>query len=230
MTNIQEKLFALRDEKFCSFNSALIPSVDKNTVIGVRTPELKKLASGLIKSGLTEEFIASLPHRYFEENQLHAFIIAEERDFEKCIGRVKEFLPFVNNWATCDQLSPKCFYKNAQALLPNIFIWLNSKHTYEKRFAIICLMRYYLDSLFKPEYAHAVAQIKSDEYYIKMAVAWYFATALSKQYDTAFAIIAENRLDVWTHNKAIQKAIESLRISDDKKQILRGLKRCRTTK
>lgn len=230
MTNIQEKLFALRDEKFCSFNSALIPSVDKNTVIGVRTPQIKKLANQLIKSGLSESFIASLPHVYFEENQLHAFIIAQEKDFEKCISRVNRFLPYIDNWATCDQLSPKCFYKNADALTEHIFTWIKSSNTYEKRFGIVCLMRYFLDEDFKPEYAHAVADIKSDEYYIKMAVAWYFATALSKQYDTAFAIIAENRLDVWTHNKTIQKALESFRISDDKKQILRGLKRCPTTK
>lgn len=225
MTYIQERLFELRDIKYRDFNSALIPNVDKENVIGVRTPELKRLAKELKKSGETETFLASLPHRYFEENQLHGFIIAEEKDFDICIEQVKVFLPYVDNWATCDQLSPKCFAKQPEKLLPHIEKWLDSKHTYEIRFGVLCFMRYFLDDRFKKEYAEKIAEIKSDEYYVKMAIAWYFATALAKQYNTALTIISENRLDAHTHNKTIQKAIESFRVSDEHKSELRLLKR-----
>ncbi len=224
MTEIQKQLLDLRDEKYREFNSALIPNIDRDTVIGVRTPALRKLAKEMIKSGGAEEFISTLPHRYFEENQLHAFIIAEEKDFRKCLERVKAFLPFINNWATCDQLSPKCFYKNAGALLPDILKWLGSRRTYETRFGIVCLMRYFLDEKFDSKQSERIAEIRSDEYYIKMAVAWYFSTALAKQYDKVFPFLAENRLDIWTHNKAIQKATESYRISDEQKDILKRMK------
>lgn len=225
MTEIQKTLFLLRDEKYREFNASLIPTVDKESVIGVRTPEIRKLAKELIKSRSAEGFISSLPHRYFEENQLHAFIIAEIKDFSECIKAVDEFLPYIDNWATCDQLSPKCFKKNRERLLPYIDEWIKSGKAYAVRFAILCLMRYFLGEEYRDEYPVKVASVKSDEYYVKMAVAWYFATALSTNYGEVIKFISENRLDVWTHNKAIQKSIESYRITDVHKDELRLLKR-----
>lgn len=221
---ILKKIFELQDIKYRDFSSALIPNIDKERIIGVRTPDLKRLAKALYGSEAAEEFLSELPHRYFEENQLHAFLIALEKDFDKCLMLVNRFLPYIDNWATCDQLSPKCFYSRAEALESEIPRWCGSKYVYEVRFGIGSYMRYFLDGRFKIEYAKAVSEIDSDEYYIKMMIAWYFATALAKQYDAVFPIIAEKRLDSWTHNKAIQKAIESRRISDDKKEILRRLK------
>lgn len=225
MTEIQKTLFSLRDEKYRDFNAKLIPTVDYEKVIGVRTPILKRLAKDTIKSGKAEEFTSSLPHRYFEENQLHAFIIAEEKVFSDCIKKVEAFLPHIDNWATCDQLSPISFKKNPDLLLPYIYEWLESGNTYEIRFGIVCLMRYFLDEGYTDEYSDKVASVISNEYYVKMAVAWYFATALSKHYGEVIDYITDKRLDAWTHNKAIQKAIESYRITDEKKKELRLLKR-----
>ena len=225
MTEIQKTLFLLRDGKYREFNASLIPTVDKESVIGVRTREIRKLAKELIKSGSAEGFISSLPHRYFEENQLHAFIIAEIKDFSECIKAVDEFLPYIDNWATCDQLSPKCFKNNSEKLLPYIDEWLKSGKAYAVRFAVVCLMRYFLGETYKDEYSNAVLSVKSDEYYVKMAVAWYFATALSTNYDDVVLYIKSNRLEAWTHNKTIQKAIESYRIENNQKDELRLLKR-----
>ncbi len=225
MTEIQKALFLLRDGKYREFNASLIPTVDKESVIGVRTPEIRRLAKKLIKNGEAEKFISSLPHLYFEENQLHAFIIAESRDFAECISYIEKFLPYIVNWASCDQLSPKCFKNNSEKLLPYIDEWLKSGKAYVIRFAVVCLMRYFLDEGYKDEYAEAVASVDSDEYYVKMAVAWYFATALSKHYNEVIPYIKLNRLDVWTHNKTIQKATESYRISDIQKNELRRFKR-----
>ncbi len=225
MTEIQKTLFLLRDGKYRDFNASLIPTVDKESVIGVRTPEIRKLAKELTKSGSAEGFISSLPHRYFEENQLHAFIIASKTDFSECIKAVDEFLPYIDNWATCDQLSPKCFKKNRERLLLYIDEWIKSDKAYAVRFAILCLMRYFLGEEYKDEYPVKVASAVSGEYYVKMAIAWYFATALSTNYGEVIKFIRENRLDVWTHNKTIQKSIESYRISDNQKSELRLLKR-----
>ena len=225
MTEIQNTLFLLRDGKYREFNASLIPTVDKESVIGVRTPEIRKLAKQLIKNGEAEKFISSLPHKYFEENQLHAFIIAEIKDFSECIKAVDEFLPYIDNWATCDQLSPKCFKKNRERLLPYIYKWLESGNTYTVRFAVVCLMRYFLGEDYRDEYSIKVASVKSDEYYVKMAVAWYFATALSTNYGDVVPYIKRNRLEAWTHNKTIQKAIESYRIENNQKDELRLLKR-----
>ncbi len=224
MNDIQKTLFQFRDIKYRDFQSSLIPNIERERIIGVRTRMLRATAKAMLKEGTEKEFLSALPHYYFEENQLHSFIISFERDFEKCITHIERFLPYIDNWATCDQLSPKCFAKNPEKLLPYIEKWLKSEHTYTVRFGVVCFMRYFLDERFDEKYPRLVAEIKSDEYYIKMAVAWYFATALAKQYDAVLPFITEKRLDKWTHNKAIQKSRESLRITKEKKRLLNSLK------
>ena len=221
MHKIISDLFAMRDEKFAKFNASLIPTTDAKNVIGVRTPLLRKYAKTISSS---EKFLSKLPHKYFEENQIHAFILSDIRDFEKCINLVDAFLPYVDNWATCDQLIPKIFARNTDRLLPYIRKWIKSKHTYTVRFAIGLLMRFYLGEKFDSSYADMIAKIKSDEYYINMMRAWYFATALSKNWDDVIGIIENKKLDTWTHNKTIQKSIESYRISAEQKEYLRKLK------
>lgn len=218
---IVSDLFNIRDEKFAKFNASLIPTTDAKNVIGVRTPLLRKYAKTISSS---ENFLSKLPHKYFEENQIHAFILSDIRDFEKCINLVDAFLPYVDNWATCDQLIPKIFAKNTDRLLPYIRRWIKSKHIYTVRFAIGLLMRFYLGEKFDLSYADTVIKIKSDEYYINMMRAWYFATALSKNWDDIICIIENKKLDPWTHNKTIQKSIESYRISAEQKEYLRKLK------
>ena len=222
ITQIQSRLFELRDEKYREFNSSLIPNIEKDRIIGVRTPQLRALAKELKGTPAADIFLSSLPHYYFEENQLHGFIIAETKDFSTCLMLVKEFLPHIDNWATCDQLSPKCFAQSPVLLLTHIEEWLSSENTYEIRFGILCLMRNFLDSLFEPRFAEIVANVNSGEYYVKMMVAWYFATALAKQYNAILPFITNNRLEIWTHNKAIQKAIESRRIPEGHKTVLKS--------
>ena len=214
----------MQDETYRSFQASLIPELKAERMIGVRTPELRSYAKELLKSGDYTEFISTLPHEYFDEMQLHAFIISEFKDFGKCMTEVERFLPHVDNWATCDQLSPRVFKKHRQELLPPIYSWLESDKTYTVRFGIKMLMQHFLDDSYESKYMDKVAQLRSDEYYINMMIAWYFATALAKQYDDALAVLKEKKLAAWTHNKAIQKAIESRRISDDKKDYLRSLK------
>lgn len=224
MTDIQERLFALRDEAYKALNSKLIPSVDPALVIGARTPALRALAKELRGTEAAESFLRALPHKYFEENQLHAFLLEGVKDYDACIQALDEFLPFVDNWATCDQLSPKVLGKNKDRLLAEIRRWIASAHVYTARFAIGQLMRWYLDEDFKTEYADMVCAVKSEEYYLRMMAAWYFATALAKQYELILPYIAEHRLDTWTHNKAIQKAVESYRVTPEHKAQLRALK------
>ncbi len=221
---IREKLFELQDTKYRDFQQGLIPSVEQKEFIGIRTPALRKLAKELYKAGELEEFFSDLPHRYFDENQLHAFAISEIKDFDVCMKALEDFLPFVDNWATCDQMSPKVFKKNKKELFLHIKKWLGSDHTYTVRFAIGMLMQHFLDEDFDLSYPEMVAKIRSDEYYINMMIAWYFATALAKQYDSILPFIEEKRLSVWTHNKAIQKSVESYRITDEQKTYLRRLK------
>ena len=221
---IREELFKLQDEKYRDFQSALTPTVDAKTAIGVRTPELRKYAKELVKREDVGEFLSDLPHTYFDENQLHAFILSEMKDFDECMEAVNRFLPYVDNWATCDQMSPKVFKKHKKELLSQVKKWLKSKETYTVRFAIRMLMVYFLDEDFDISYPGMVAKIRSDEYYINMMTAWYFATALAKQYDAILPFIEERKLDGWTHNKAIQKAVESYRITDEQKNYLRSLK------
>ena len=223
--DIRKELFALQDEKYRAFQVKLFPTVDPQTVIGVRTPDLRGYAKKLLKEEDVSAFLSDLPHRYFDENQLHAFILSELKDYGKCMEEVNRFLPYVDNWATCDQMSPKVFKKNRPQLLEQIRIWLKSDRTYTIRFAIGMLMEHYLDDAFDLRYPEMVAGIRSDEYYVNMMIAWYFATALAKQYDEILPFIEDRRLDVWTHNKAIQKAIESYRITPEQKDYLKGLKR-----
>ena len=219
---IRNKLFEMQDLKYRDFESKLNPAIPIDDFIGVRTPVLRKLAKYLIKDEC-EEFLENLPHKYFEENQLHAFIISEIKVFDKCIDRLCEFLPYVNNWATCDQTSPKIFKKYKSQLESYINEWIKSEETYTVRFAVKMLMEHFLDDDFEIKYPEMVANIKSDEYYVKMMVAWYFATALAKQYDSIIIYLEKYRLNSWTHNKTIQKSVESYRISQEKKEYLKGL-------
>lgn len=222
---IRKQLFEFQDVKYKDFQKNLIPTVDPESIIGVRTPELRKYAKQLVKENKTDEFLSDLPHKYFDENQLHAFILSELKDYEKCVEEVCRFLPYVDNWATCDQMSPNVFKKHRTELVEYIKQWLESDKTYTVRFAIGMLMQHYLDDEFDIGYAEMVQEVKSEEYYINMMIAWYFATALAKQYDNILPILEQNRLDVWTHNKVIQKAVESYRIMPEQKAYLKSLKR-----
>ena len=221
---ILKKLYALQDTAYRDFQGKLLPTVDPKTIIGVRTPDLRKLAKELAKQDDIITFLEVLPHTYFDENQLHAFILSELKDYDRCIALVNAFLPYVDNWATSDQLSPKVFKKHNEELLVQIKAWLKSDKTYTVRFAVGMLMQHYLDDSFSPAYPKLVAAIKSDEYYINMMRAWYFATALAKQYDAIIPYIEGKKLDAWTHNKAIQKAVESYRITPEQKEYLKSLK------
>ena len=221
---IRAQLFALQDVGYRDFQAKLIPDLAEGTLIGVRTPALRQLAKDLSRQPETEAFLQALPHRYFEENQLHAFLIAEDKDFASCIRRTEAFLPYVDNWATCDQLSPKVFRKHRADLLPHIKDWLRSEETYTVRFGIGMLMQHYLDEKFDPAYPEMVAGIRSEGNYINMMIAWYFATALAKQYDEVLPYLEEKKLDIWTHNKSIQKAVESRRITPEHKEYLKSLK------
>ena len=218
------RLFELQDLKFKEFHQKLIPNIDPERVIGVRTPQLRKLAKTMAKEPDVEKFLKTLPHRWFEENQLHAFIISGTKDYDTCIAQVERFLPYIDNWATCDQLSPKVFKKNKEDLLCHIKEWLKSDRTYTVRFVAGMLMEHYLDEDFDPVYPEMVAAIESDEYYVNMMRAWYFATALAKQYDAVIPYIEERRLDRWTHNKTIQKCVESYRISPEHKEYLKTMR------
>ena len=223
MDNITNKLFELQDKKYQEMQYKIIPTVKEDTIIGVRTPELRKLAKELVKSDYLS-FLDELPHKYFDENQLHAFIISEIKNYDECLIYINKFLPYIDNWATCDQLSPKVFKKNTDKLLIEINKWINSKDTYIIRFGIGMLMQYYLDDNFKPEYLELISKIKSNEYYVNMMIAWYFATALAKQYSDTLPYIENRKLDTWVHNKTIQKAIESYRVPQEKKDYLKSLK------
>ena len=222
--SIRETLFSLRDEKFAAFQARLIPNVAPERIIGVRTPTLRKLAKTLRGSGEAEEFLKALPHEFFEENNLHAFLLCEMKDFDACVQAVEDFLPYVDNWATCDQMSPGVFRKNKQALLPYIRCWIASERCYTRRFGTGMLMSHFLDEDFREEYLRLVSDERSEEYYVNMMIAWYFATALAKQYEAALPYLENRRLDPWVHNKTIQKAVESFRVSDEHKACLRALK------
>ncbi len=224
MRYVQGKLFELQDLKYRDFHAKLMPTVSKERVIGVRTPVLRKFAKEFGKTKEAEEFLKQLPHEYYEEDNLHGFLIAGMKDFDRCIEELERFLPYVDNWATCDLLSPKIFKKHLQELLVKIRVWTVSEHTYMIRFGVGMLMSFYLDEAFELEYPEMVSGIRSDEYYVNMMIAWYFATALAKQYETVLPFIENRRLDKWTHNKAIQKAVESYRVTDEKKAYLKTLK------
>ena len=224
MKKVTEKLFDMADEKYKDFQSALIQTLPKEKMIGVRTPDLKKFAKEFCKTPDAENFLKELPHEYYEENNLHAFLVSQMADFEKCISEVCVFLPYVDNWATCDGFSPKVFKSHKKELLEYIKIWISSTDVYTVRFGIKMLMDHFLEEDFLPEFPKAVAEIKSEEYYIRMMQAWYFATALAKQYENVLPFIKEQRLEKWTHNKAIQKAAESFRITEEQKAELKKMK------
>ena len=224
LTFVRTELQALADQNYREFNSKLMPTVEKSTVFGVRTPVLRKFAKEFFKDPRSNEFLTALPHKYFEENQLHAFLVEQIKDFDRCILAVEAFLPFVDNWATCDCFSPAVFKKEPDRLLPYIKKWLTSSHVYTVRYGVVMLMRYFLDERFDPKYLKLVAEVPTEDYYLSMAVAWYFATALSKQYDAALPYIQDRLLDKATHNRAIQKAVESFRISEKHKAYLKTLR------
>ena len=221
---IREDLMSLQDTGYRDLQIRILPTVDPKSIIGVRTPELRQFAKKVGKREEVEVFLKKLPHTYFDENQLHAFIISDIKDFKKSVDFVSRFLPYIDNWATCDQLSPKAFAKHKEELLPHIKKWIESGDTYTVRFGVGMLMQHYLDEAFDPAYPSLVAQIRSDEYYVRMMVAWYFATALAKQYDAVIPYLQQKKLESWTHNKTIQKAVESYRITPEQKEYLKSLK------
>lgn len=222
---IRQTLQESSESEYAQFSRKLIPNIPPDTILGVRTPQLRALAKQAAKAADIEAFLHDLPHRYFEENQLHSFMISEYKDFEQCIAEVERFLPYVDNWATSDQLAPKCFKKHRQELLVYINKWIASEHPYSVRFAVGMLMAHFLDEDFDASQLELVAAVRSDEYYVNMMRAWYFATALTKQYDAALPVLQKQSLDVWTHNKTIQKARESYRIPTEQKEYLKTLKR-----
>ena len=224
MKEIQAALFALQDEQFRAFNARLLPTVSGEQIIGVRTPKLRALAKSLAGSELAERFLRELPHAYFEENGLHAFLLERIADFNRCLAEVERFLPYIDNWATCDCMAPRALARRPQELEAKAQEWIASSRTYTVRYGIGTLLRYFLDERFCVAHLELVAGVRSDEYYVNMMIAWYFATALAKQWQAALPILQECRLARWAHNKTIQKAIESDRIAKEQKEILRALK------
>ena len=224
MMNVKDEFFLLRDAGYRDFQIKLFPTVDPDTVIGVRTPQLRELAKRMIREGRADAFLAELPHEYFDENQLHAFILSEIKDFRVCLEGVKRFLPYVDNWATCDQLSPKVFAKHRGELIESVLGWIDSDHTYTIRFGIGMLMQHYLGDAYDASYPEIVARIRSEEYYVNMMRAWYFATALVARWNEILPYIEGDKLDEWTRRKTIQKACESYRITPEQKELLRKLR------
>ena len=224
MDNIQTQLFKMQDVEYKNFHSKLMPTVDEQKVIGIRIPILRKFAKDFAKSDEAEGFIASLPHKYYEEDNLHAFVLEKVKDFDRAVKLTEDFLPYMDNWATCDMFMPLVFKKNKDKILPYALKWIKSDHTYTIRYGIGVLMKLFLDDDFKEDYMKVVSYVKSDEYYVNMMIAWYFATALARQYESAVKYIEHKRLPVWVHNKTIQKAVESYRISKETKEYLKTLK------
>ena len=224
MDAIQEKLFALQDLNYRQFQAKLMPTVDPEQIIGVRMPALRKLAKELKGTAEAEAFLRTLPHRYYDENNLHGLLLCARSGYEETVAGLDIFLPHVDNWATCDLLSPRAFRTHPPQLPGQIRRWLDSGETYTVRFGLEMLMSFYLDECFRPEYLDWAAEVKSEEYYVRLMVAWYFATALAKQYDAALPYLTGRRLEQWTHNKTIQKAVESYRITSEQKDALRALR------
>ena len=222
--DLYRQLYDLQDLKYRDMQLRIIPTINPESVIGVRTPELRSMAKDILKDGNYTGFLKELPHRYFEENQLQAFIISGIKDLNECMEDLEAFLPYVDNWATCDQMSPKIFRKHKDVLLTHIKEWVDSEKTYTVRFGVGMLMEHFLDDDFDPLYPELVAKLRSEEYYVNMMIAWYFATALAKQYESILPFIEEKRLDDWTHNKTIQKSLESRRITEEQKLYLKSLR------
>lgn len=224
MNNLQKELLNISDAEYAAFQAKLTPSVDPQLFLGVRVPVLRKFAKEYIKNKDALSFLDALPHKYYDENMLHALLISEMKDFDQIISYLNKFLPFVDNWAVCDIMSPKALKKNKTKLIENIEKWIKSKETYTSRFAIEMLMSFYLDDDFKESYLQYVADVRSSEYYLNMMIAWFFATALTKQWDATIPYIEKQMLDKWTHNKTIRKALESYRITEAQKEYLKKLK------
>ena len=222
---VLDKLFEVQDKEYAKFQAKLTPGIEEENVIGVRLPLARKLAKEYIKDEESKTFLKTLPHKYYDENILHGMLVSEIKDYDTCIEEIDRFLPYVDNWAVCDTMIPKVLKKNKQDLLKRIKKWSKSKEVYTCRFGIKMLMSFYLDEDFKEEYLEIPASIHSDEYYINMMIAWFFATALAKKWNETIKYLENNKLDVWVHNKTIQKARESYRITDDQKEYLKSLKR-----
>ena len=222
--DVQKRLFEMQDAEYRDFHAKLVPTMEKTKFIGIRTPMLRKFAKKFGKTEESEIFLQVLPHQYYEENNLHGLLIKQIRDYDKCLEELERFLPFIDNWATCDLLALHMMKKHRDVFIREVFRWIESDQPYTIRFGIGMLMRHYLDEEFKPEYPEKVAAIRSEEYYVNMMRAWYFATALAKQYEKVLPFLEERRMDVWTHNKTIQKAIESCRITPEQKAYLRTLR------
>lgn len=220
--DITKRLLKMRDLKYKEFHCKLMPTVSKDVVIGVRTPDIRKFAKELKGQKAVWDFMDNLPHKYYEENNLHGVFIEQIKDYDECVDRINEFLPYVDNWATCDMISPEVFKKHKRDPVPKIAEWIKSDKTYTVRFAIGMLMKYYLDEYFDEKYIEMVIGVKSEEYYVNMMIAWYMATALAKQYDSAIKVLKQRRLSPWVHNKTIQKALESYRVDDEVKDVIRG--------
>ena len=221
---LYEQLLEVRDEEYREFQAKLVPNIPSETILGVRTPDMRKIAKEVFSSPEREEFLNDLPHKYYEENLIHFFVISMIKDFDECVGKVEEFLPYVDCWPVSDQSSPKAFVKNHEKVLPYIKKWIASDHVYTARFGIRMLMNEFLGEDFQEEYLDLVANKKGEDYYLKMMVAWYFATALAKRYDETIPFFEDRRLDEWVHRKAIQKAEESYRVSDEHKEYLKSLR------
>ena len=224
MTEARQLLNDNKDEKYAIFQAKLTPNVPLNKFIGVRVPVVRKIAKEYIKNPECEEFLKELPHDYYDENMLHGAILCEIKDYERCVSEVERFLPYIDNWAVCDTISPKVFKKHKEELLVKIKEWCASNETYTARFGIEMLMSFYLDEDFKPEYLDLPTASEEDDYYRKMMVAWFFATALAKQWEATIPYIERKIMAPFVHNKTIQKAIESYRVSDEQKAYLRTLK------
>ncbi len=222
--SVYEELCKVKDDKYKEFQSALVPNISKDTILGVRTPEMRKIAKDMFNTDEGKKFLKKLPHKYYEENLVHFFMIALIKDFDECVKETERFLPYIDCWPVCDQSSPKAFKKKHDELLPLIKKWIDSDHVYTSRFGMRMLMNEFLGEDFKPEYLKWVASKKGEDYYLKMMVAWYFATALAKQYDATIPFFEKHILDDWCHKKAIQKAIESFRVSDEHKEYLKTLR------
>lgn len=225
MTNLQKHLFTMQDLKYRDFHSRLIPDMDKEKIIGIRTPQLRAFAKKFAKTEDAGAFLKELPHTYYEEDNLHMMIVGQIKDYESCVEKVEQFLPYIDNWATCDLPVPKCFAIHTEELLPKIHTWLASTHTYTVRYGIGLLMRLYMQEKFSPEYPAVVAAVQSDAYYINMMIAWYFATALCYQWDSCIGYIEEYKLPDWVHHKTIQKAVESYRITPEQKAYLKTFRK-----
>lgn len=220
---ISEELIAHSEKSYAAFQAALTPGVPLSAFIGVRVPALREIGKKYFGTEEGERFMSALPHKYYEENMLHGIMISQIKQFDTCLAEVDRFLPYVDNWAVCDTLSPAVFKRNREKLFPIVKNWMASERVYTCRFGVKCLMNYYLDDLFRKEYLELPLVVKSDEYYVKMMVAWYYATALAKQYDEAVKLLESRVLPVWVHNKTIRKAIESYRVTDERKEYLRTL-------